>query len=137
MKKISFCIALLLAFSANAQKMPSDTLDLEELVFVGFSKEKKVNLTGSVSQVNMSEVLGDRPVSSIGAALQGAIPGLSISGASAPGQALPDKSGSGWIYIYPSPLASGKRWLDKYYLDQVPLDQIKLNPELSQNAGYE
>lgn len=87
MKKISFCIALLLAFSANAQKMPSDTLDLEELVFVGFSKEKKVNLTGSVSQVNMSEVLGDRPVSSIGAALQGAIPGLSISGASAPGQA--------------------------------------------------
>lgn len=41
MKKISFCIALLLAFSANAQKMPSDTLDLEELVFVGFSKEKK------------------------------------------------------------------------------------------------
>lgn len=53
------------------------------------------------------------------------------------GQALPDNSGSGWIYTYPSPLASGKGWLDKYYLDQVPLDQIKLNPELSQNAGYE
>ena len=53
------------------------------------------------------------------------------------GLALPDKSGSGWIYTYPSPLASGKGWLDKYYLDQVPLDQIKLNPNLSQNEGYE
>lgn len=53
------------------------------------------------------------------------------------GQAEPNNSGSGWIYTYPSPLASGKGWLDKYYLDQVPLDQIKLNPNLSQNPGYE
>ena len=55
----------------------------------------------------------------------------------ATGQATPDNSGSGWIFTYPSPLASGKGWLDKYYLDQVPLDQIKLNPALSQNEGYE
>lgn len=86
MKKLLFCIALFIAFSANAQNAPTDTLDLEDLVFVGFSKEKKVNLTGSVSQVNMQQVLGDRPINSIGAALQGAIPGLSISGVSSPGQ---------------------------------------------------
>lgn len=53
------------------------------------------------------------------------------------GKASPNDSGSGWIYTYPSPLESGKGWLDKYYLDQVPLDQIKLNPNLSQNYGYE
>ena len=53
------------------------------------------------------------------------------------GQANPDNSGSGWIYTTPSPLASGKGWLDKYYLHQVPLDQIALNPNLSQNSGYE
>lgn len=53
------------------------------------------------------------------------------------GQAQPNNSGSGWIYTMPSPLASGKGWLDKYYLEQVPLDQIALNPALSQNAGYE
>lgn len=53
------------------------------------------------------------------------------------GQADPNSSGSGWIYTLPSPLASGKGWLDKYYLDQVPLNQIALNPNLSQNPGYE
>ncbi|MGM9791937.1 MAG: RagB/SusD family nutrient uptake outer membrane protein [Candidatus Cryptobacteroides sp.] len=52
------------------------------------------------------------------------------------GSADPDESGSGWIYTYAGPLASGKGWLDKYYLEQVPLDQIKLNPNLSQNSGY-
>ena len=49
----------------------------------------------------------------------------------------PNNSGSGWIYTYPSPLAAGKGWLDKYYLEQVPLDQIGLNPSLTQNTGYE
>ena len=35
--------------------------------------------------------------------------------------------------IFPSVSAG---WLDKYYLEQVPLDQIKLNPKLEQNPGY-
>ena len=35
--------------------------------------------------------------------------------------------------IFPSVSAG---WLDKYYLEQVPLDQIKLNPQLEQNPGY-
>ena len=53
------------------------------------------------------------------------------------GSADPNTSGSGWIYTYPGPLASGKGWLDKYYLEQIPLDQITLNPKLEQNPGYE
>ncbi|MDD5820093.1 MAG: RagB/SusD family nutrient uptake outer membrane protein [Bacteroidales bacterium] len=53
------------------------------------------------------------------------------------GKADPDNSGSGWIFTQAGPLSSGKGWLDKYYLDQVPLGQIKLNPNLSQNPGYE
>lgn len=44
--------------------------------------------------------------------------------------------GSGWIYTKPGPLSIGKGWLDTYYLDMVPLDQITLNPNLSQNPGY-
>jgi TonB-dependent SusC/RagA subfamily outer membrane receptor len=35
--------------------------------------------------VNPEKVLGDRPVSNVGAALQGAIPGLQITGRSVPG----------------------------------------------------
>ena len=53
------------------------------------------------------------------------------------GSADPSSSGSGWIYTYPGPLASGKGWLDKYYLEQIPLNQITLNPKLTQNPGYE
>ena len=60
---------------------------LDELVVVGFGSQKKVDLTGAVSQVEMSKVLGDRPIVSASAALQGAIPGLFVSGASGPGQA--------------------------------------------------
>lgn len=78
--------ALFIPFLASAQTTPVDTLSLDELVFVGFANQKKVNLTGAVSQVNMDQVLGDRPLTSAGAVLQGAIPGLSVSGGSTPGQ---------------------------------------------------
>ena len=60
---------------------------LSEVVVVGYGTQKKVNLTGSVSQVKMEEVLGERPVINAVAALQGAIPGLTISGGSSPSQA--------------------------------------------------
>ncbi|MDE5744194.1 MAG: TonB-dependent receptor [Paramuribaculum sp.] len=59
---------------------------LDEVVVVGFGTQKRVDLTGAVDQVKMSEVLGDRPVVNAAAALQGAIPGLMVSGASSPGQ---------------------------------------------------
>ncbi|MGN1211484.1 MAG: SusC/RagA family TonB-linked outer membrane protein [Candidatus Cryptobacteroides sp.] len=79
-------LSILFSTISVAQTMPADTLRLDELVVVGFAQQKKVNLTGSVSQVNMDEVIGDRPLTSVGAALQGAIPGLTVSGSSYPGQ---------------------------------------------------
>lgn len=66
--------------------MKEDTHQLDEVIVVGFGTQKKENLTGSVSQVSMDEVLGDRPVTSAAAALQGAMPGLTIGGGSGPGQ---------------------------------------------------
>lgn len=67
--------------------LAEDTALLEEVVVVGFGTQKKPNLTGSVSQVSMDEVLGDRPVINAANALQGAIPGLTISGGSSTSQA--------------------------------------------------
>ena len=55
----------------------------------------------------------------------------------AQGYADPNNSGAGWIYTKPGPLSLGKGWLDTYYLEMVPLDQINLNPALTQNPGYE
>ena len=47
-----------------------------------------------------------------------------------------NSAGSGWIYTYESPLAVGTGWNDIFYLEMVPQDQINLNPELTQNPGY-
>jgi TonB-linked SusC/RagA family outer membrane protein len=56
-----------------------DNLMLEEVVVVGYGMQKKVNLTGSVSTVDMPSVLGNRPVSSTAQVLEGIVPGLQIS----------------------------------------------------------
>ena len=66
--------------------LKEETHGLDEVVVVGFGSQKKVDLTGAVAQVKMEDVLGDRPVISATAALQGAMPGLMVSGGSAPGQ---------------------------------------------------
>lgn len=60
---------------------------LSEVVVVGYGTQKKVNMTGSVAQVKMDDVLGDRPVINAAAALQGAVPGLTVSGGSSTSQA--------------------------------------------------
>ena len=60
-------------------------LGLDELVVVGFGVQKKVNLTGAVSSVKMDKILGDRPVTSLGSALQGTIPGFTASSSPVPG----------------------------------------------------
>ena len=62
-----------------------DVMLMDEVVVVGYGTQKKENLTGSVSVVNMEKTLGDRPLTNVGAALQGAIPGLEISGGASPG----------------------------------------------------
>lgn len=66
--------------------LTEDNKTLDEVVVVGFGTQKKENLTGSVAQVKMSDVLGDRPVTNAAAALQGAMPGLTIGGGTGPGQ---------------------------------------------------
>ncbi len=66
--------------------LQEDVQTLQEVVVVGFGSQKKANLTGAVSQVKMADVLGDRPVTSVKNALQGTMPGLSISGGASPGE---------------------------------------------------
>ena len=51
---------------------------LDEVVVVGYSAQKKVNLTGSVASVN-SDVLAARPIHNAVTGLQGSLPGVSIT----------------------------------------------------------
>ncbi|MDD4190805.1 MAG: TonB-dependent receptor [Mangrovibacterium sp.] len=58
--------------------MDEETIGLEEVVAVGYGTQKKMNLTGAVSQVT-SEVLDSRPITNVGQGLQGFIPNLNIT----------------------------------------------------------
>jgi TonB-linked SusC/RagA family outer membrane protein len=59
--------------------LQEDSEILDEIVVVGYGTQKKVNLTGAVSSVDVGKTVNSRPVADIGRALQGAVPGLTIS----------------------------------------------------------
>lgn len=52
---------------------------LDQVVVVGYGKQRKGNLTGAVSTVDVDEVLGSRPIADLARGLQGAVPGLTIT----------------------------------------------------------
>lgn len=51
---------------------------LDEIVVVGYGQQKKVNLTGAVSTVDIARNLDGRPQQDVSKALQGTVPGLSV-----------------------------------------------------------
>ena len=51
---------------------------LDEIVIVGYGTQKKSNLTGAVSTIDVKKTLEGRPIADVGRALQGASPGLSV-----------------------------------------------------------
>ena len=59
-------------------ELSEDSKTLDEVVVVGFGTQKKVNLTGAVASVD-TKALASRPVSQVGQALQGVVPGLNLS----------------------------------------------------------
>ena len=75
----------LIAVPDMSVTLKEDSKSMEAVVVVGYGTQKKANLLGAVSQVT-SEELKDRPVSSLGKALQGVIPNLNITyGSGLPG----------------------------------------------------
>lgn len=55
------------------------TETLNQLVVVGYGTQKKANLTGAVSTVDVARTMDSRPVQDVARALQGAVPGLTIT----------------------------------------------------------
>ncbi|MDR2815446.1 MAG: TonB-dependent receptor plug domain-containing protein, partial [Proteiniphilum sp.] len=65
--------------------LQEDQQGLEELVVIGYGTQRKVNLTGAVSQIT-AEDMKDRPITKMTQALQGVIPNLNITfGSGQPG----------------------------------------------------
>ena len=59
--------------------LTEDSHLLQDVVVVGYGTQKKATLTGAVSMVEGDEVLKGRATSNVGTALQGAIPGMTIT----------------------------------------------------------
>ncbi len=59
-------------------QLESNNEALEEVVVVGFAKQKKVNLTGAVQAIT-SKDLQDRPVTNVSSAIQGKFSGVTIT----------------------------------------------------------
>ncbi|HYH16483.1 MAG TPA: TonB-dependent receptor [Flavisolibacter sp.] len=64
--------------SVSVKLTPSGAT-LQDVVVVGYGTQKRANLTGAVSTINVNEQLGSRPITDVARGLQGSVPGLSIT----------------------------------------------------------
>lgn len=60
-------------------RLAEDSQALDEVVVVGYGTQKKVNMSGSVTSVNVSEMAESRPLTNISTALAGTAPGVQIT----------------------------------------------------------
>jgi TonB-linked SusC/RagA family outer membrane protein len=101
--------------------LEEDLKNLNEVVVVGYGTQSKAKISDAISTIKMDNVLRDRPVSNLGAALEGTIPGMSVS------------IGSGQPGTKPSFNIRGYTSLNGgdplFVVDNIPIDDISgLNP---------
>lgn len=102
--------------------LKEDSKALDELVVVGYGVQRKGNIATSVTTIK-SEVLQNRPVQTISEALQGQVPGLSVTGSAAPGS-------SPSLQLRGSSVLNSNNSSEPLVLvDGVPADFNFLNPE--------
>ncbi|RZM27241.1 MAG: SusC/RagA family TonB-linked outer membrane protein, partial [Pedobacter sp.] len=95
--------------------------DLSEVVVVGYGTQKKVNLSGAVSQITSKEIT-NRPVSNLTSALQGVSPGVTITR----GSGKPGAEGTG-IRIRGATSANTTDAL--ILVDGIQMDMNLVNPD--------
>lgn len=105
--------------------LAEDNEMLDEVVVVGYGSQKKVNVTGAVSTVDVNKALEAKPQMDVTKALQGVVPGLTILNT------------QGGINEQPSMTIRGVGTLSNsetsnplIIVDGVPLDDLSLiNPQ--------
>lgn len=102
--------------------LKEDSQSLDEVVVVGYGTQRKGNIATAVSTIK-SEVLQNRPVQTVGEALQGQVPGLNVTSKGAPGES-PSLQLRG-----SSVLKSDNSSEPLVLVDGVPADFNFLNPE--------
>ncbi len=98
---------------------------LNEVVAIGYGSQKKANLTGAVATVDVARTMDSRPVQDVTRALQGAVPGLTITAANG------DFSSEATMRIRGvGTLSNGQTSNPLIVVDGVPVDDLSfVNPE--------
>ncbi len=99
--------------------LAEDKALLDEVVVVGYGTQRKANLTGAVSNVDVSKVLESKSEFDVGKALQGTVPGLTILNNSG------DINGDASIVIRGiGTLSNSGTSTPLYVVDGVPTDNL-------------
>ena len=101
--------------------MQNDNAQLDEIVVVGYGQQKKVNLTGSVTNVDIEKTLGGRPEQDVAKALQGAVQGLTITNTSGDINSQPTMQIRGL-----GTLSNGATSNPLVVVDGVPVDDLTM-----------
>ena len=96
-----------------------DTQVLDEVVAIGYGTQKKANLTGAVTTVDVSKTLESKTESDVAKALQGAVPGLTITNATGDLDADPTVVIRGI-----GTLSNGGTSTPLYIVDGVPVENL-------------
>ncbi len=111
--------------------LQEDSKYLEEVVVVGYGTQKKANLTGAVSTVDVAKTLESKSETNLGKALQGAVPGLTVININGDINADPTITIRGI-----GTLSNSGTSTPLYIVDGVPIDNISyLNPQDIENIS--
>lgn len=69
----------ILLTSTASYRIELEAIALDQVVVVGYGTQKKANLTGAVTTVDIKKTFGSRPVADVSRSLQGVVPGLTIT----------------------------------------------------------
>lgn len=104
--------------------MQPTTEMLNELVAIGYGTQKRANLTGAVASVDVERVMDNRPTADVVKALQGAIPGLTVTTGDG------DITTQSTIKIRGTGSLNNQNTAPLMVVDGVPTDDISfLNPD--------
>ncbi len=111
--------------------LKEDSELLDEIVVVGYGTQKRANLTGAVSTVDVSKTLQARPQSDVSKALQGVVPGLTILNTSGKLNSSPTITIRGT-----GTLSNNQTSNPLIVVDGVPMEDISyLNPNDIENVS--
>ncbi|MEI3798771.1 MULTISPECIES: TonB-dependent receptor [unclassified Chitinophaga] len=111
---------------------------VEQVVVVGYGVQRKVDVTGAISQIKGEEI-NKQPINNAVSALQGKVPGVTITNMGKPGAAPEIKiRGTGTIYGSANPLyvVDGVWYDDINFLNPADIENMSILKDASSEAIY-